>query len=433
MKTIALSLNTPDERIGKIITISATGLMMLLSLTSCKDDSESLPELKSTAFTSKTLALTYNGEEMPGKTVRLDYNSADNASGSASLSLYSEFDLSQLSGMGLTGSIPGPGVIPGSPTLSIPVNLLPGDGCYTFSGKASTEYAEFTYSGKLEDDLLTLNIIDGTLKSQIFAGRVFQPAPIVKEGLLGYSSLPFHLVWEIDPAIGVDLPLSDILKGIFAAPVIPVYNNTAYTSVAQMYCSAIRTVALTPGGNIPVVYVSSVGGAAHLATSCGNMLQYVPSGTGIRLYVNPLSALSQALVSLSKPQEDAEFVTKAYYSAYGSGLDKIDPAILNAMVKALIKAIQPFLCDGVPLVVAPTENGVDIYLDTSTSVEFLSSLLGDMLQQPAIAGALQSYLAGLQLPNISPEELQGVLTQLPAFLEKTTKLEVGLAFEKFNP
>lgn len=430
MNTIALKYNPADE-FRRWLYIGICGSALIASLASCSKDTPELPELKSTVYTSSTLDLSYNGELMPGKSVRVEIApSSDGSQTSANLHLYSEFDLSQLSGMGLSGSIPAPGVIPGSPEVDIPVTLYPSDGSYTFSGSGSTDYADFNYSGKIEKDKLTLNITDSKLKSQIFAGQVLAPSPIVKDGLFEYSSIPFHIVWELDPSADIQIPLSDILKAILTAPVIPVYNNSAYTSVAQVYYSTVKTVAMTSGGNIPVVYVSTVGGAAHFATSCGNMLQYVPAEGGIRLYVNPLSALSQVLVALSKPQEDAEFVTKADSGSDTSILDKVDPALLNAIVKSLITAIQPSIRDGVPLTVAPGNNGTDIYLDTKTSVVFLSTLAKDLLTNPEIAAKIKAYLAELQIPDLTPEQIDGIFAQLPGFLEKTTKLEVGLSFVK---
>lgn len=430
MNAIAISIG-PADYCRKLIIAASLGAAMLFSLASCKkDDPAPLPEIKSQTYTSSSLALTYQEEDMPGKSVDLEYSSSD--PNSAVLRLYSEFDLSQLSGTGLTGTVAGPGVLPGSPDISIPVTLIPGDGCYTFSGSGSTEYIEYKYSGSLKSGLLTLALSDCQLKSQVFAGSVFSPAPLEKDGLLTYKSMPFHLLWEIDPEDGIDIPLSDILKAAVVAPVIPVYNNTAYTSVAQMFDSAVKTIAMTPSGNIPVMYISTVGGAARIATTCGNMLQYVPASNGIRLYVNPLSALSQVLVALSKPSSDADFITKAGVTDDSDGnlIAGIDPKIKAAIIQSLAAAFAPQLRDGIPLTVSATDAGAEIYFDTQTSVTFLSQLLGNLLKNPEISDALQAYLASLDLPGVSQEDLAGILQALPGFLEKTTRLEIGLSLVK---
>lgn len=441
MNTLSLSVDSRTLRrelmIRNLVVSAGLGMAMLLTMSSCKsDDDQPLPELKSATYTSSSLALTYEGEAMPGKSVEVSYEKSAESGGSrmATLRMYSEFDLSQLTGTGLSGKVAGPGVLPGSPIEELEVTMIPGEGCYTFSGTASTDYVDYRYSGNLRSGLLTLNLTECALKTQTFAGMTFSPAPIEKDGLLDYTSLPFHLVWEIDPASGVDIPLSDILKGIVVAPVIPVYNNTAYTSIAEMMCSGIKTLNLTGSGNIPVVYVSTVGGAAHLATTCGNMLQYVPQAGGMKLYVNPLSALSEILVALSKPSSDAEFVTKAgESSADGSLISGLDPKVKAAFIQALAVTFAPQLSEGIPLSLTPTQNGVDIYFDTKTSVTFLSTILENMLKNPEIVQALQTYLSELKLPGMSQEEMAGILQNLPGFLEKTTRLEVGLSLVKYTP
>lgn len=420
--------------------IAGASFLLMLTLVSCrKDDSAPLPELKSSTFSSSTLNLSYDGELMPGKSV--DFKVGAGHASQAEMTLYSVFDLSQLSGLGLSGSLPGPGVIPGSPQLTIPVNLTPGDGCYTFSGAYTATDASFNYVGRLESDLLYLNIANATLSNQMYAGKVFSPSPIIKEGLANYTSLPFHIKWELDPASGVDIPLSDLLKTIVVAPVIPVYNNTAYMSLAQAYCNVVKTICLSSDGNIPVVYISTIGGAAHLATTTGNMLQYVPSDNGIKLYVNPLSAVSEVLLALSKPQTDAEFVTKSVDSdSYNYGMPSsvadsglsISPAIKTALLKSLLTTISPQLSQGIPLEVATTEKGVDIYFDTDTSVRFLASLLQNLLEDPVISTALKTYLEQLNLPQLPPSDIDALLGNLSTFLERTTCLEIGLSLEKWQ-
>ncbi|MDE6271945.1 MAG: DUF4925 domain-containing protein [Muribaculaceae bacterium] len=432
--TMALSVESGAFRAIRSIWIAAMGAGLLISLCSCKDDTEALPELKAQTFTSTNLSLTYDGEAMPGKSAKIEYKSGSaSSSRTAEISLYSEFDLSQLSGMGLSGVVPAPGVIPGTPELRLTVDLIPSDGCYSFSGAGSTESVDYKFSGSLHSDLLEINFTDCSLKSQVFAGKIFAPSPIKKKNVFEYESLPFHLVWELDPTSEVDIPLSDILQAVVTAPVIPVYNNTAYTSVALMFESAVHTIALNPDGNIPVIYTSTVGGAAHLATSCGNMLQYVPSPGGVKLYVNPLSALSQMLVALSKPSEDAEFVTKANSSGGAGILEGTDPKLVTAIAKALVATLEPGLKDGIYLTVTPTASGAEIYFDTHSSIQFISALMENLIKEPEVTTALQAYLGSLDLPDVNPEELEGLIEKLPGFLEKTTRLEIGLSLVNYQP
>lgn len=411
-----------------------TGLALAVAMMSfaagCSDDKPSNPPslADSVTYAGTQLMLSYNGEQMPGKsvTLTLEPHSDGAQSIAGEMTMYSEFDLSELKGMGLKGSVPGPGVIPGSPSLTFPVTLTLSGGNYVFSGEGLTEHATFKYSGSAESKTLKLDM-EAALRNQVLAGEVLAPAPLEKVGVLEYKSMPFHLVWEIDPALGVKVPLSEILEAMAVAPVIPVYDNTAYTSVAQMFVSGVKTLALTPGGNIPIVYISTTGGAARVATTCGNMLQYVPDPGGLKLYVNPLTALGKVLVAFSKPSSEAHFSTKSGSDGLVSGLD---PEVVTALVQALAATAAPQLSQGMPLTVAPTDAGADIYFDTKTSVTFLATLLQNVMKNPEIMQGINSYLASIDLPGLKPEEIAEVMQKLPQFLEHTTRLEIGLSLVK---
>lgn len=411
----------------------------LMAAGSCSDknDPVELPDLSSSkTYSGTNLELYYNGELMPGKTAVVS-KEGDNLKIDFSCS----FDLSQLTGMGLTGSLPGPGVTPGTPQLTLTGPLaVSSDEGYVISGKGETEYVSFNYSGKVADDKMVFNISDSKLKNTALAGNVFAPAPVVKDGLASYSSLPFHLVWEIDPSVGIDIPLSEIMEIAVTAPIIPVYNNTAYTSLSEAFVNLVKTVALTDGGSIPVMYVSTLGGAAHLATSSSTMMQYVPAANGLKLYLNPLSVMGEVLLATSNNKNDEKFdfeqmlkkapASRVESDASASEAVTIDPELKKAIVGVLLKAFAPSLANGIPLTVAPTQKGADIYLDTQTSVTFMATVLNDALQNPVIAGALKQTIVDAGLPNLDPTMVEGLLQQLPTLLMKTTKFEVGLSFVK---
>lgn len=389
----------------------------------CSDPKEPpLPDFERKSFSSTNLELYYNGELMPGKTAEVAI-----ADGEATVRFYSTFDLSQVQGLGLDSKIECPGVVPGSQELTLRAAANPGNGCYVVEGKNETQDAEFAYSGAIYSDKMTFRFDDCRLKNQNLAGKVFSPAPIEMDGLQ-VKSLPFHLVWEIDPAAVIDIPLSGILRNIAVLPIIPVYGSTAYMSVAQAVESTLKTIALTSSGNVPVVYVSQVGGAAHLATTSGNMLQYVPTEDGIKLYINPLSLFSQILVATSDNKDNYQFDFAEMLGRAGdAGSTGLLPGDIKKIVlKSLLEAITPQIADGISLKIMPTEKGADIYFDTATSVSFLANLLEDILSNPEIVGAIQTQLASMSLPGLTPEQFQEILAGMPTFLERTTKLEIGL-------
>lgn len=416
----------------------AMAIFPLLSICSCADkNSEPLPSISDKTYTGTALELYYNGEQMPGKSAKVVVK--DNK---ADITFDSSIDLSQISGLGLTNTLTCPGVLPGNLTLNLTSDMTPGNGYYSVSGSGETDEVTYSYSGKIYADKMVFNFTDCKLKNRIFAGKVFMPTPLKKDGAV-YTETPFHLVWELDPAANIDIPLSDILKGIAVLPIIPVYNNTAYMSVAQGVESIIKTIALTPSGNIPVMYISTLGGAAHLATTCGNMIQYVPSGNGLKLYLNPLSLYAQFLLVASDNKDDYKFdfaemlgkrpaeTRQDSGDVSGSG-ELLPPEIKTAILQSLLTALAPQIANGVPMAVTLTENGAEIYFDTRTSVTFLAALMENLMKNPTIMGALLSQIGDISIPGVTQEEISQIIAGLPDYLIKTTKLEIGLSLTNYQ-
>lgn len=419
-----------------IITLSAG-----IFLVGCddKDSDNRLPSLTDKSYSGNSLELTYQGEPMPGKSVSVKYGSDGS---SAELTFSSSIDLSEIKGFDLNGVLVGPGILPGSPVTTIPVKLIEGANQYDFYGIGETSDMTFSYTGSLTTDKLLMNLTDCKLKNTSLSGLVLKPAPVEKDGLFDYSSLPFHLVWELDPEAGVEIPLNKILELVATAPIIPVYSGTAYTSIAEGFTSIIKTIALTESGNIPVMYLSTLGGAAHIATTSSNMLQFVPSGAGIKVFMNPLSVYGEFMLATSDNKDNSGFdfaemlgKKKSAYDetikAIAEGNDavegiQISPEITKGFIKAMLATLAPQIANGVPLTIEKNADGADIYFDTATSVVFLTTLMQNLMSEPAIASALQEFIANDNLPGIDPALLQQIIPALPGYLEKTSKLEIGL-------
>ncbi len=414
--------------------ISMTSLLALALAGGCsKDDSPApLPDMSEATYTGTGLELYYQGEAMPGKRAVVK---VDKDGGKLDMTFNSILDLSEIAGAGLTGQLQGPGITPGDAVLTLSAPYTAGDGVYVVSGDGSTDYLTFKYAGEVGKDKMTFSLTDCKLKNTMLAGNVFAPAPLKREGLMDITSMPFHLVWELDPAAGIEIPLSEVLKGIVVAPVIPVYEGTAYTSLAQAFCSLVKTMALTESGNVPVMYVSTLGGAAHVATTCGNMIQYVPAENGVKLYLNPLSVFSEFLLATSNNKNDEKFdFAEMFKAASETGSDAtsvmMDPAVTKALLMVMIESLAPQIAGGVPMALEPTAVGADLYFDTATSVTFLATVLQNVLKNPELSALLQQELGKLDLPGVKPEQVGALLQALPGYLTKTTRLEIGLSLVK---
>lgn len=406
------------EFIVRLAGISTVAASLLMSLASCShDDDLPLPPLQEKTYTgANSLHLTYGGVDMPGKSVTFTPGEVDKAE----LKLFSTFDLSQLDIKEINGEIPAPGVIPGEISTTLPITLLAGNGFRSFGGTADTGKVSFAYAGKVYADSLVLDITDAKLANLNLAGTAWKLAPLKKstEGL-GYESLPFHIEWEADPMPGLDIPLSEILRLAVTVPCIPVYHDTAYSSVAQLLSQMLQTVAWLPNGNIVVTYVSTVGGAAHLTTLNATTLQYtVENPQYLKLYVNPLSVAGLAL-------------TSGVLTGMGETIsENISP--LLPMIKQLIGELAPQLAAGIPMAYTKTDTGLQVYFDQNLAIPLLTTVLRTVISD---SGTMQALMAELQkYPEIAQQlpQIAQALQQLPSYLERSTRFAFGLNLIKYN-
>ncbi len=130
----------------------ASAIFAALSLfAACSGDDEpkTVPgsDLTAKTYENTELAITYNGEALIGKAV-----SFSQSNGKATLTFSGQqFDLSAITAdseidLGLP-TVATCGVIPGTDTNSLTVDLTGEEGSCSFSGSSETEYCTFSYSG----------------------------------------------------------------------------------------------------------------------------------------------------------------------------------------------------------------------------------------------------------------------------------------------
>ena len=140
----------------KHIVKSLSALALITLAAACSKEDTPLPELSTATYTGSTLTMTYCGEAMPAKIVTF---TPDASGASATLDMAGVLDLSSL-GIKTEGPLPAPGVIPGSATTTIKVDLTPSDnGSYTFSGAGESDFASYSYSGELTTGHLTVILL----------------------------------------------------------------------------------------------------------------------------------------------------------------------------------------------------------------------------------------------------------------------------------
>lgn len=413
----------------------SVGFVIFASGCSDSQDTPSLGFTEKTFDDSNGLELYYNGAEMPGKSVRVKLDGDK-----ATITAFSTFDMSQLSTLGGSGLLPCPGIIPGSPETVWEVPLSVKDGSYSFSGNGETDVCTYSYEGNLNSDKLTISIINPILKNHPLSDMTWRPSPIEEGGVNGYSSLPFFFDWEINPSPEIDIDLSVLLESLTTIPIIPVYNNTAYMSVSQALVQVVRAVAFKTDGNILFTYISTVGGAASIAQTQPNGLQYSVSGNDvIKLYINPLSLFGFILenTSGSTPSDEINLTDKGLFPSGVSSTPTSSPIseiisspISKALIKGMLNNILPLISIGIPLHYRTENNKLIIYIDTEESLSLLQNLIDTLLQDDDALKAIIEQIK--ENPQIAPilsdlPKLQEALTQT---LLNTTKLQIGFSFTK---
>lgn len=424
-------------------------LLVLMPLAACShDDSPSpLSPIKEKTYTdSSGLELYYNGNKMPGKTVVFAQDGDK-----AVVKAYSAFNLSQISGFGLTGELPSPGIIPGSPETSLQVSLNDAGQYWEFSGTGDDTFCTYSYKGYASEDKLKLSISDAKLKSGGVTPSAWMPTPIEKNSDGSFKSLPIYADWQYDPIPGIDFNLSPLLSAVTVAPIIPVYNNTAYMSISEAIYELLKGISFLPDGNILFTYISSVGGAYHLAQTYPNGYQYVIAAPGsIKLYVNPLSFFSFILQSTSGSTPESEVDLNAHglwpvgnkkSSSRAIAIkDILASPLFQKILKKIMPQFLPMVAEGIPLAYTVTvseasgtsHDSLKIYIDTEMAVNILTAVISPILEDSSMMEALRLYIS--TDPTFSPllPDLEKAISMLPQAIERTTTFNLGLSLIPYS-
>ncbi len=236
--------------------------------TSCSDDDDEkmVNPVPQTTFTGENgLQLTYNGAPMPGKKVTFTPD-ATNAQ-KATLRLEGEFDLNGILGKAKSAaaredvSMPtAPGVLPGSPVVTLPVDLtINGDQC-SFAGTSETDYCTFSYKGEVSAGAMELALSEVKLKNAKLAGMTWKLKPYNQEV---EEQDPVRLVWESEKGIPLfgsfEMPVESVLKIALRMPLIAVGAENK-VSATDMLGTVLKDVTFMEDGNIVATYKDAVNG-----------------------------------------------------------------------------------------------------------------------------------------------------------------------------
>ena len=379
--------------------------------TSCSDDDDEkmVNPVPQTTFTGENgLQLTYNGAPMPGKKVTFTPD-ATNAQ-KATLRLEGEFDLNGILGKAKSAaaredvSMPtAPGVLPGSPVVTLPVDLtINGDKC-SFAGTSETDYCTFSYKGEVSAGAMELALSEVELKNAKLAGMTWKLKPYDKED--PNETDPIYLVWEAEKKVFDFLPIESVLKLALRMESIAAGADHK-VSATEMLGTVLQDVTFMEDGNIVATYKDAANGGTEWTKSPVNLAQYVVENDNqIKVFLNPAAII-------------------AAVNNAGRAVD------VQTVIQQTIQMLYPMLVNGVPVAFEQTEDALSVYLNTELLLPLLKTLVVPLLSDEEVVAMLVELMK--KDPDFSEmaDLAEPMLKAFPEIIESTTKVEIGLNFVK---
>lgn len=379
--------------------------------TSCSDDDDEkmVNPVPQTTFTGENgLQLTYNGAPMPGKKVTFTPD-ATNAQ-KATLRLEGEFDLNGILGKAKSAaaredvSMPtAPGVLPGSPVVTLPVDLtINGDQC-SFAGTSETDYCTFSYKGEVSAGAMELALSEVKLKNAKLAGMTWKLKPYDKED--PNETDPIYLVWEAEKKVFDFLPIESVLKRALRMELIAAGADHK-VSATEMLGTVLQDVTFMEDGNIVATYKDAANGGTEWTKSPVNLAQYVVENDNqIKVFLNPAAII-------------------AAVNNAGRAVD------VQTVIQQTIQMLYPMLVNGVPVAFEQTEDALSVYLNTELLLPLLKTLVVPLLSDEEVVAMLVELMK--KDPDFSEmaDLAEPMLKAFPEIIESTTKVEIGLNFVK---
>lgn len=320
-----------------------------------------------TTFTGENgLQLTYNGAPMPGKKVTFTPD-ATNAQ-KATLRLEGEFDLNGILGKAKSAaaredvSMPtAPGVLPGSPVVTLPVDLtINGDQC-SFAGTSETDYCTFSYKGEVSAGAMELDLSEVKLKNAKLAGMTWKLEPYDETN--PNETDPIYLVWEAEKKVLGFMPIESVLKIALRMDLIAAGADNKI-SATDMLGTVLQDVTFMEDGNIVATYKDAANGGTEWTKSPVNLAQYVVENDNqMKVFLNPAAII-------------------AAVNNAGRAVD------VQAVIQQAIQMLYPMLVNGVPVAFGQTDDALSVYLNTELLLPLLKTLVVPLLSDEEVVAML---------------------------------------------
>lgn len=375
--------------------------------------------LESKTYAQETLALTYNGAALLGKSAAFTVLEA----GKASIELSGEvIDLNSFVG-GSEATLPQIatcGVFPGSPVYVLNVELAGTESECTFSGKSETDFCTFSYEGAVNEDAMSLNLYDVRLKDTTMANASESIA-----GGWGFKPFDYNfyndlrVVWESEKQIelfeGFGMPISTIVSMALIMPIV------GEMTVPELLTGNLNEISFLEDGNVVASYLDAETG--EFVDSPLNIAQYVVAGDKLMLYLNPQAIIAYELQKVGT---------------------RSDNALENA-VNTIFAAVVPMASQGIPLSYGKAISGVDfetnepeyfdypemmsIYLGTEVLKPLIQAVAPVLADEEIKSAVIEAATSAPGFESMAPM-VEGILSSLNEVVETTSVIELGINLER---
>lgn len=421
-------------KLNLIYAFAIAGAMAAFS--SCSNNDE--PTMPGSSLEQKTysgtdaLTLNYNGSPLVGKTVTFTPGTGDNAT----LTLAGEaLDVTQIMGMMTRESenpslaLPTAGVLPGSPSLSIPVKLQGDPDNCTFEGSGETDYCTYSYSGSVKEDACEFNLTDVKLKNTSLAGT--WTVPETKGDIYNVA----RVEWDSDVLVNTEISLFPgmpptsltveigwLLRMALVMPLIETNNESGLkSSPIEMLSTVLKSVTFGEDGNLTAEYMDIETG--EIKKAAPGIAQYtVTSDNTISLYLNPAAIIANTVAA-----------TKANTRG----------ANITVIIEDLMQQLIPMLTQGIPVNYGPAISNPDafeesditnkdataFYLGTETLLPILKAVTPLLSDEDFVNGLVEEAQKNPDM-GMWANSLKDILNTLPDIVDTTTKIELGINLKK---
>lgn len=396
-------------------------------------------------YPASEVEVTISGETMTGKIAKF----TPKEDGTAELTLEGEpvsmnslFD--EAKSKADEETIPTPGVIPGSPTITLPITLEGDATKCTFKGTAETEYCTFSYSGSVDASSLGLEITNLELKDKSFAGtyefvkNVHDDVDFVGPYMAWETTLRIN--WESSEhlfTMGTDYGPSQICNLLSDVLEYDYYTVDGATepnaSPMDMFSRKFKSVTLTESGDFIINTFDDETPYAKL--------QYVAEDANtIRLFIEPKLLTNEFLPCSEENRNGVREFLKPLLTAFISAGKEGYPVKYGPALEFTGKYTGVWPKDMPIFNESADSRHVSFYFDT----EFLKPVLETLcpiINEKTESQGVENYLENLKT-RLAPfnnsswynwqvcYRLPYAIITCPKVIENTSKLELGFNFMK---